>query len=114
MSAESSVGAGMMSGFSGSTSTSPSWWDTNGGNTIAGIGATVGSIFQALPGLIAAGQGADVVYAPSPNPTQTGPQYAQQPPAQSNSSTLVWIVVIVVLVILLIAAGIYFSKSSAK
>ena len=85
------------------------WWDANGGDVIAGIGSTLGGLFQSLPGIIAASNGQQGSQAPfiygQPQPAAA--------PAPQQQNTLMYIIIVVV-ILLLVVGGIYlFTRKTA-
>lgn len=109
-SAASAVGSGLTdTADSYNNSFGSGWWDTNGGDVIDGIGNTLGGLFQALPGIIAASNS-----QPGQAPFFYGPQQPQPAAMQAapQQNTLMYIIIIVA-ILLVVVGGIYlFTRKS--
>lgn len=86
------------------------WWDQNGGDVIAGIGSTLGGLFQSLPGIIAATNGQQ---GGGQTPFIYGQPQPAAAPAPQQQNTLMYIIIVVV-ILLLVVGGIYlFTRKTA-
>jgi len=98
------VGGGATQSYDDGFSTG--WWDQNGAGVVSGIAGTLGSLFQNLPGIIAAAN-----YDPSNgNPYQPYQPVAQpQPAPQAQANNTMLYIIVIVVILALVGGGIFLA-----